>query len=85
LPEGMPTDIYQKLRKTWVSGKRLNIEVARDAHHEGGSRGAYGGDSRGGRPTSKPRFSKGPRGGGFQGEKRSFTAKGKKNKRKANS
>ncbi len=28
LPEGMPSDIYQSLSKTWVSGKQLQIKTA---------------------------------------------------------
>ncbi len=79
LPEGMPSDIYQKLRKTWVSGKRLNIEVARDS--DSGSRGGH---SHGGRPSRfQPKHGKG--GGGPHNAKRSFAGKSKKNKRKANS
>ncbi|MFG0261918.1 MAG: DEAD/DEAH box helicase [Novipirellula sp. JB048] len=30
LPAGMPNDIFQTLRKTWVAGKQLNISVAHE-------------------------------------------------------
>lgn len=82
LPEGMPEDIYQKLRKTWVSGKRLNLELSRGDEEQS--------ERRGGRPNSgggsgfKPRsgngqhrkghHSKGPHGAGgkrpFNGKKK---------------
>ncbi|TWT64779.1 DEAD/DEAH box helicase [Allorhodopirellula solitaria] len=81
LPEGMPSDIYQKLRKTWVSGKRLNLEVAREGDHDGGSRGGYSHGNRSGR--FQPKHGKG--GGGPHNAKRSFVGKSKKNKRKAKS
>lgn len=91
LPEGMPADIYQKLRKTWVSGKRLNLEVSRGDEEQG--------ERRGGQPHSKrsdfkPRQSGG--GGGIGGGggggkkfhgggKRPFAGSNFKKKRKANS
>lgn len=81
LPEGMPSDIYQKLRKTWVSGKRLNLEVSRDTDFAGDSRG---GQSHGGRPARfQPKHGKG--GSGPHGAKRTFAGKGKKAKRQPNS
>ncbi|QDS92785.1 ATP-dependent RNA helicase DeaD [Roseimaritima multifibrata] len=39
LPEGMPRDIYQTLRNTWVSGRQLRIRVAGDEGAEGGFAG----------------------------------------------
>ncbi len=79
LPEGMPSDIYQKLRKTWVSGKRLNLEVSRDTGGDGGSRGGY---SQGGaRGRFQPKHAKS--GGAPHNAKRSFAGKSKKAKRKA--
>ncbi|MFG0289562.1 MAG: DEAD/DEAH box helicase [Rhodopirellula sp. JB044] len=83
LPEGMPSDIYQKLRKTWVSGKRLNLEVARDGDFGDGPRDGYqrGGYQRGGnRGGFRPKNGKR---GGPQGGKRTFTGKPKKHKRKS--
>jgi ATP-dependent RNA helicase DeaD len=83
LPEGMPSDIYQKLRKTWVSGKRLNLEVSRDTVEHAGGYPRSGGPGR-----FKPKHGKG---GGPSGVKRtfagkgSFAGKGKKAKRKTNS
>lgn len=67
LPEGMPADIYQKLRKTWVSGKRLNLEVSRGDEEQGERRGGAPNSSRNG---FKPRHAKGGKknfsGGGFK-------------------
>ncbi len=77
LPEGMPSDIYQKLRKTWVSGKRLNLEVSRDT--DGGSPGDH--SRGGGQGRFQPKHGKG--GGGPHNVKRSFAGKSKKNKRNA--
>ncbi|MCM2370509.1 DEAD/DEAH box helicase [Aporhodopirellula aestuarii] len=79
LPEGMPSDIYQKLRKTWVSGKRLNLEVARDTDSDDGSRGGFqrgGGNRPGGFRAKNTK-------GGPHGAKRTFAGKPKKNKRKS--
>ncbi|EMI45210.1 cold-shock deAd-box protein a [Rhodopirellula sp. SWK7] len=81
LPEGMPSDIYQKLRKTWVSGKRLNLEVSRDTDSEGDSRG--GGYQRGGNRSGGGFRPKNGKRGAPAGPKRTFAGKPKKNKRKA--
>ncbi|MBB3207192.1 ATP-dependent RNA helicase DeaD [Rhodopirellula rubra] len=81
LPEGMPSDIYQKLRKTWVSGKRLNLEVSRDTDFEGDSRG--GGYQRGGNRSGGGFRPKNGKRGAHAGPKRTFSGKPKKNKRKA--
>jgi ATP-dependent RNA helicase DeaD len=27
LPEGMPTDLYKELKKTWVAGKKMDISL----------------------------------------------------------
>jgi len=89
LPEGMPSDIYQKLRKTWVSGKRLNLEVSRgdDDGHDGGHGGGHrGGYNRGGQSERSGGFKpKHGKAAPTQGAKRSFAGKPKKKKNKANS
>ena len=40
LPEGMPRDIYQSLRRTWVLGKQLQLARADEAGDESGDREA---------------------------------------------
>lgn len=70
LPEGMPEDIYQKLRKTWVSGKRLNLEVSRGDEEQT--------ERRGGRPHSGGGSSFKPRPGKGQHGKRPFNGKKKR-------
>ncbi|MEO9593813.1 DEAD/DEAH box helicase, partial [Rhodopirellula bahusiensis] len=79
LPEGMPSDIYQTLRKTWVAGKRLNLQEAGDVvdDFEGGG---------GGKNFRKEGFRKGKFSGGgdsrgknFGGGKRSFGNKSRNN------
>ncbi|TWT92499.1 DEAD/DEAH box helicase [Neorhodopirellula pilleata] len=70
LPEGMPEDIYQKLRKTWVSGKRLNLEVSRGDEEQT--------ERRGGRPHSGGGSSFKPRPGKGQQGKRPFNGKKKR-------
>lgn len=78
LPEGMPDDIYQKLRKTWVSGKRLNLEISRGNEEEGERRGGRPNSST--RPSFKPRHGQGPRGQHSKGPggKRPFSGNKKK-------
>ena len=44
LPEGMPRDIYQSLRRTWVLGKQLNLARANGSGEEAGD----------GEPSSSP-------------------------------
>ncbi|MGB7344179.1 MAG: DEAD/DEAH box helicase [Pirellulaceae bacterium] len=41
LPEGMPSDIYQSLSKTWVSGKQLQIKTATEGDTERSSKPYY--------------------------------------------
>jgi ATP-dependent RNA helicase DeaD len=48
LPDGMPKDIFQHLRKVWVNQKQLQISVAEDA----GDAGAPARKPR--KPSSKP-------------------------------
>lgn len=45
MPEGMPRDIFQHLRKVWVNQKQLQISLAEDNTAKGGDRQ---------RPTRKP-------------------------------
>jgi len=75
LPEGMPEDIYQKLRKTWVSGKRLNLEVSRGDEEQSQRRG--GRPNSGGGSSFKPRPGKGHPGKSQHG-KRPFNGKKKR-------
>ncbi len=37
LPEGMPKDIFNTLKKVWVSGQQLNISVLSDSSKTKGS------------------------------------------------
>ena len=76
LPEGMPADIYQKLRKTWVSGKRLNLEVSRGDEEQGERRG---GKPNGGRSGFRNKHGNGPQ---KHHAKRSFSGNPNKKKRK---
>ncbi|WP_404310280.1 DEAD/DEAH box helicase [Neorhodopirellula lusitana] len=78
LPEGMPADIYQKLRKTWVSGKRLNLEISRGDEEQGERRG---GTPHGGRSGFRGKQGR-PQGGHA---KRTFSGNPSKKKRKAKS
>jgi ATP-dependent RNA helicase DeaD len=48
LPDGMPKDIFQHLRKVWVNQKQLQISVAEDA----GDAGSPARKPR--KPSSKP-------------------------------
>ena len=50
LPEGMPKEIFEKLKKVWVAGQRLNI-----------SRPGAGGNEGGGKPAFKKSFKPKPR------------------------
>ncbi|KLU03214.1 DEAD-box ATP-dependent RNA helicase CshA [Rhodopirellula islandica] len=74
LPEGMPSDIYQTLRKTWVAGKRLNLEEAGDVVDDNEGDGARSN-------FRKNKFSGGgdSRGKSFSGGKRSFGNKSRNN------
>ena len=66
LPEGMPRELLEHLKKVWVSGQQLRMRRAEDEDHAA-PRGRPGGF----RPGAKPRPGKpgGPRGGkpGFRG------------------
>jgi ATP-dependent RNA helicase DeaD len=46
LPEGMPSEVFQLLQKTWVSGKQLRIKLL-------GGQGVQRGDERSERPFKK--------------------------------
>jgi ATP-dependent RNA helicase DeaD len=79
LPEGMPSDIYQTLRKTWVAGKRLNLQEAGDDVDDfegGGGRKNFRKEG-----FRKGKFSGGgdSRGKNFGGGKRSFGNKSRNN------
>jgi ATP-dependent RNA helicase DeaD len=62
LPEGMPREIYQTLRRTWVCGKQLQLRLE-DERSSGGN-GGYGG---GGNDGGDRRGSRGPSRGNDRG------------------
>ena len=57
LPEGMPSDIYESLQRTWVSGKQLRISVdkgGREKGHYRSERKRFDGKKKGkGKPNGK--------------------------------
>lgn len=65
LPDGMPRDIYQSLRRTWVAGKPLQLSLADDRRGEGAGRRGEASERRrpnarvGGKPGGKQKR-KGP-------------------------
>jgi ATP-dependent RNA helicase DeaD len=55
LPQGMPRDIYQQLRKVWVNNKQLNITLATGAHTHGSNESKERKPRRTGKPRTRPR------------------------------
>jgi ATP-dependent RNA helicase DeaD len=73
LPEGLPRDLYQTLRNTWVVGKQLRIS---QYNAEGSSEGSEGRGDAKPEKFGKPKFGKskfgnasGGKPGGFNGKK----------------
>lgn len=79
LPEGMPSDIYQTLRKTWVAGKRLNLEEAGDVVDDFEGDGRRGNFRKEGFRKGKFSGNGGSGGKNFSGGKRSFGNKSRNN------
>lgn len=79
LPEGMPSDIYQTLRKTWVAGKRLNLEEAGDVVDDFEGDGGRSNFRKEGFRKGKFSGNGGSGGKNFSGGKRSFGNKSRNN------
>ncbi|MCC9657258.1 DEAD/DEAH box helicase [Rhodopirellula halodulae] len=79
LPEGMPSDIYQTLRKTWVAGKRLNLEEVGEDFQDSDDFSGRKPFHKGGHRKRKPFARDDSRGRKFSGGKRSFGNKSRNN------
>jgi ATP-dependent RNA helicase DeaD len=86
LPLGMPKDVFQDLKKTWVCGQRINISLFKDMDDSGGKgrAEAKGSRSRAPRKNSAEMRIAGKKKGKNTDQKDSSTAKKKKKKRKDN-